>query len=66
MMQVLKETKEHMEEQRMENYNIIEQPIKENNISALEILNAFVNRHGTQIIDDEFVEYLKEEGIVTE
>lgn len=49
----------------MENYSVIEQAIEENNVSAVEVLNAFVNWHGMQLLDDEFVEYLKEEGIIT-
>lgn len=48
------------------NYNIIEQAIEENDISAVEVLDAFVNWHGMQLLDDEFVEFLSEEGIVTE
>lgn len=48
----------------IENYNVIEQAIEENNISALEVLNAFVNWHGMQLLDDDFVEFLREEGII--
>ena len=46
------------------NYNIIEQAIEENDISAVEVLNAVVNWHGMQLLDDDFVELLREEGII--
>lgn len=48
----------------MKNYNIIEQAIEENHISASDMLNAFVIWHGMQLLDDNFVEFLREEGII--
>ena len=50
----------------IKNYNVVERAIEENNISALDMLNAFTNWHGMGLLDDEFIEFLKEEGIITE
>lgn len=41
------------------NYNILLEAIETNNISAEDLLNAFTNWHGLQLIDDDFIEFLK-------
>lgn len=46
------------------NYNILLEAIKTNNISAEELLDAFTNWHGLQLIEDDFIEFLKDEGII--
>lgn len=44
------------------NYDILLDAIKANNISAEELLDAFTNWHGLQLIDDDFMEFLEDEG----
>jgi hypothetical protein len=46
------------------NYNILLEAIETNNISAEELLDAFTNWHGLQLIEDDFIEFLKDEGII--
>lgn len=46
------------------NYETLSEVIKTNNISAEELLDAFTNWHGLQILSDDFMEFLEEEGIV--
>lgn len=46
------------------NYEILLEAIKTNNISAEELLDAFTNWHGLQLIDDDFMEFLKDEQII--
>lgn len=46
------------------NYDILSEAIKTNNISAEELLDAFTNLHGLQILDDDFMEFLEDEGII--
>lgn len=46
------------------NYETLLEAIKTNNISAEELLNAFTNWHGLQLIDDDFMEFMEEEGII--
>lgn len=44
------------------NYETLLEVIKANNISAEELLDAFTNWHGLQLIDDDFMEFLEDEG----
>lgn len=46
------------------NYDILLEAIKANNISAEELLDAFTNWYGLQLIDDDFMEFLEDEGII--
>lgn len=46
------------------NYEALLEAIKTNNISAEELLNAFTNWHGLQLIDDDFMEFLEDEEII--
>ena len=46
------------------NYETLSEAIRENGISAEELLNAFTNWHGMQILSDDFMEFLEEEGII--
>lgn len=46
------------------NYETLLEAIKTNNISAEELLNAFTNWHGLQLIDDDFMEFLEDEEII--
>ena len=46
------------------NYNILLEAIKTNNISAEDLLNAFTDWNGLQLIDDDFIEFLKDEQII--
>lgn len=46
------------------NYIILLEAIKTNNISAEELLDAFTNWHGLQLISDDFMEFLKDEQII--
>ena len=46
------------------NYETLLEAIKTNNISAEELLDAFTNWHGLQLIDDDFMEFLEDEGII--
>lgn len=46
------------------NYETLLEAIKANNISAEELLDAFTNWHGLQLIDDDFMEFLEYEGII--
>nr|DAU50848.1 MAG TPA: Sporulation inhibitor A [Caudoviricetes sp.] len=46
------------------NYNILLDAIKTNNISAEDLLDAFTNWHGLQLLDDDFIEFLKDEQII--
>ena len=47
-----------------ENYNTLLESIKTNNISAEDLLNAFTDWNGLQLIDDDFIEFLKDEQII--
>lgn len=40
------------------NYNILLEAIETNNISAEDLLNAFTDWNGLQLIDDDFIEFL--------
>lgn len=42
------------------NYNILLEAIKINDISAEDLLDAFTDWHGLQLLDDDFMEFLKE------
>ena len=46
------------------NYNILLEAIEINNISAKDLLDAFTNWHGLQLVDDDFIEFLKDEQII--
>lgn len=46
------------------NYSILLEAIKTNNISAEDLLDAFTNWHGLQLLDDDFIEFLKDEQII--
>lgn len=46
------------------NYETLLEAIKTNNISAEELLDAFTNWHGLQLIDDDFMEFLEDEEII--
>ena len=46
------------------NYSILSEAIKTNNISAEELLDAFTNWYGLQLLDDELMEFLKDEQII--
>lgn len=46
------------------NYETLSKAIKTNNISVEELLDAFTNWHGLQLLDDDFMEFLEEEGII--
>lgn len=46
------------------NYNALLEAIETNNISAGDLLNAFTNWHGLQLLDDDFIEFLKDEQII--
>lgn len=46
------------------NYETLLEAIKANNISAEELLDAFTNWHGLQLIDDDFMEFLEDEEII--
>lgn len=46
------------------NYSTLLEAIETNNISAEELLNAFTNWHGLQLIDDDFIEFLEDEEII--
>lgn len=46
------------------NYSILLEAIKTNNISAEDLLDAFTNWYGLQLLDDDFMEFLKDEQII--
>lgn len=46
------------------NYNILLEAIETNNISAKDLLNAFTDWNGLQLIDDDFMEFLEDEEII--
>lgn len=47
----------------MENkVNVFHEVIDENNPTAYEVANWFINYNGAQILTDEFFEFLKDEG----
>lgn len=46
------------------NYETLLEAIKTDNISAEELLDAFTNWHGLQLLDDDFIEFLKDEQII--
>lgn len=46
------------------NYNILLEAIETNNISAEDLLNAFTDWNGLQLINDDFMEFLEDEGII--
>lgn len=46
------------------NYNTLLEAIKTNNISAEDLLDAFTNWHGLQLLSDDFMEFLRDEQII--
>lgn len=46
------------------NYETLLEAIKTDNISAEELLDTFTNWYGLQLIDDDFMEFLEDEGII--
>lgn len=46
------------------NYNILLEAIETNNISAEDLLNAFTDWNGLQLINDDFMEFLEDEEII--
>lgn len=36
--------------------------VKENDMTNEEVINLFLNYHGTQLITDEFIEFIEDEG----
>lgn len=46
------------------NYNILLEAIKTNNISADDLLDTFTNWHGLQLLDDDFIEFLKDKQVI--
>ena len=46
------------------NYSILLEAIKTNGISAEDLLDAFTNWHGLQLLDDDFMEFLEDEHII--
>lgn len=44
------------------NFDLIAEAIDEGLISAKDLLSAFVNFHGTRLIEDDFIEFLNDEG----
>lgn len=46
------------------NYNILLEAIQTNNISAENLLNAFTDWNGLQLLSDDFIEFLKDEQII--
>lgn len=46
------------------NYNILLEAIETNNISAEDLLNAFTDWNGLQLINDDFMEFLEDEGVI--
>lgn len=47
-----------------DNYNTLLESIETNNISAEDLLDAFTNWHGLQLLSDDFIEFLKDEQII--
>ena len=48
----------------IEKYNLIHDTINDLNIDAFTILQAFTDFHGMQLLTDEFMEHLRNEGIL--
>lgn len=48
----------------MENYDKVREALEERKMSGADFLNVITNWLGTQILDDDFMEYLEEEGIL--
>lgn len=46
------------------NYSILLEAIKTNGISAEDLLDAFTNWHGLQLLDDDFMKFLEDEYII--
>lgn len=46
------------------NYSILLEAIKTNGISAEDLLDAFTNWHGLQLLDDDFIGFLEDEHII--
>ena len=46
------------------NYSILLEAIKTSDISAEDLLDAFTNWHGLQLLDDDFMKFLEDEHII--
>lgn len=46
------------------NYSILLEAIETNNTSAEVLLNAFTDWYGLQLLDDDFINFLKDEQII--
>lgn len=44
------------------NFDLIAEALDEGLISGEDLLRAFVNFHGNQLIEDDFIEFLNDEG----
>lgn len=48
----------------MDNYNRVCEALEEKQMTGVEFLDVITNWLGTQILDDDFMEYLENEGIL--
>ena len=48
----------------MDNYNKVREALEELHMTGVDFLDVITNWLGTQILDDDFMEYLEEEGII--
>ena len=46
----------------MNKVNKLYEIVRENNMTNEEVINLFLNYHGTQLITDEFIEFIEDEG----
>lgn len=46
------------------NYRILLEAIEISDISTEDLLNAFTNWHGLQLLNDDFIKFLKDEHII--
>lgn len=46
------------------NYSILLEAIETSDISAEDLLDAFTNYHGLQLLDDDFIKFLEDEHII--
>lgn len=50
----------------MTNLEKFEEMLGEGNITPDEVANLFLNYHGTQLLTDDFIEFLADEGYIEE
>lgn len=48
----------------MDNYSKVREALEELNMTGADFLDVITNWLGTQILDDDFIEYLENEGIL--